>query len=80
MDKKLAHHVVRVAFRTAAELQALLVLLREQCEPEEYKKFALSIAGTIDAINVGLTDNVLTQFPEMAAEIEADLTNYGRVL
>jgi hypothetical protein len=40
----------------------------------------VGVAGAIDAVNVGLVDKVLAQFPEIAGEIEADIAKYGKVL
>ena len=80
MDRKLARHVVLAAFRTNGDLQTLLGFLKEHCEANEYKEFALGIAGAIDAVNIGLIDKVLAQFPEMSREIEADIAKYGKVL
>jgi hypothetical protein len=80
MDRKVAHHIVLSAFRSADELETLLGFLKEHCEVDEYKKFALGVAGAIDAVNTGLIDKVLAQFPEIAREIEADIAKYGKVL
>jgi len=80
MDKKIAHYLVMAAFRATGDLETLLGFLKQHCRPDEYEKFALGIAGAIDAVNAGLVDKVLAQFPEIAGEIEADIAKYGKVL
>ncbi len=80
MDKNLARHVIRVAFRNARDLQDLLTLLKEQCSPDEYRSYASGIAAAIDSINVALTNKALSSWPDLASEIDADLAKYGRVL
>jgi hypothetical protein len=80
MDDRLAWQIVRVSFRTSGELQDLLVLLKEQCSPEEYQDYAAGIARAIDSINDALLNAALASHPEFAARIEADLEKFGRVL
>jgi hypothetical protein len=80
MDKNLARHVIRVAFRNSRQLQELLALLKERCSAEEYQDHAVAIAAAIDAINVALTNRALSSWPELAGEIEADLARFGRVV
>jgi hypothetical protein len=80
MNTDTARHVIRTAFQTARELQDLLRLLKERCSAEEYKAFAIGIAAAIDGINVGLTNKVLSSHPELAKEIEANLTRSGRAM
>ena len=45
MDIELAREIVRTAFRSSAELQALLPVLKRRCGEEEYKGYALGIAA-----------------------------------
>jgi hypothetical protein len=80
MDIDVARHVIRVAFRSAAELQALLGILKERCEAEEYKSYAIATAAAIDGINVALTNRVLSSHPELTNEIEANLSRSGRAM
>lgn len=78
MDVKLAREVVRTAFRSSGELQALLPVLKQQCGAEEYKSYAFGIAAAIDAIGEALTNKALAAHPELSAEIEANLRERGR--
>ena len=71
MDKEVAREVVRAAFRSGAELQKLLRLLKERCSPEDYKDYAKQVTMAIDDIDSSLLDKVLAQFPELQDEIIA---------
>jgi hypothetical protein len=79
MDEKLAWEMVRVAFRTASELQELLGLLREHCSAEDYQDYAARIAQAIDAINDALLNTALSAHPEFATRIDADLATFGHI-
>jgi hypothetical protein len=78
MDIELAREVVRTAFRSSAELQALLPVLKQRCSAEEYKSYALGIAAAIDAIGLGLTNRALAAHPGLADEIESSVERQGR--
>jgi hypothetical protein len=71
MDKETACEVIRAAFRSGAELQKLLHVLKERCNPEDYKDYARQVTMAIDDIDTALLDKVLSQFPELKGEIEA---------
>ena len=78
MDIELAREVVRTAFRSSAELQSLLPVLKQRCSAEEYKSYALGIAAAIDAIGLGLTNRALAAHPGLAHEIETSLEKQRR--
>ena len=80
MDKELAQHVVRVAFRSAAQLQDLLPLLKEHCNGREYKAFTMAVAKAMDGINTELTNRVFASFPKLKEEVEENINKYGRVM
>lgn len=80
VNKELARHLVRVAFRSGRELEGALGVLKAACEPDEYRDFAKGIAGAIDGIHVALVNKAIAAYPELEAEIEADLQKYGRYL
>jgi len=79
MDKTLAWDLIRVSFRTARELQDLLPRLKEQCSAEDYQDYARGIAGAIHGINTALIDKAIAAYPDLAARIEADLAEFGRI-
>ena len=71
MDKELAREVVAAAFRSGAELEKLLVVLKQRCSPPDYKAYARQVEMAIDGIDEALLDKVLAEFPELRDEIEA---------
>jgi len=79
MDKTLAWDLIRASFRTARELQDLLPRLKEQCSAKDYQDYARGIAGAIHGINTALMDKAIAAHPELAARIEADLAEFGRI-
>jgi len=71
MDKELAREVVAAAFRSGAELEKLLDVLKARASAQDYKDYARQVVAAIDAIDAALLDKVLEQFPELRGEIEA---------
>jgi len=78
MDKEVAREVIRAAFRSGAELEKLLPMLKQHCSAEDYKDYARQVGMAIDGIDAALLDKVLAQFPELNAEIEAKMAAAGR--
>lgn len=75
MERELARHVVRVAFRAGGELEEVLRLLKQHLPADEYRDYAMGIAAAVDAINVALLNKVMAAHPDLEAEIEASLGN-----
>jgi hypothetical protein len=73
MDKELAWAAITAAFSCGAELQNLLQRLKQGCDAETYKQFAVGIATAIDTINVEVIDRALKKHPDLERRIEADL-------
>jgi hypothetical protein len=80
MDKDVARHIIRAAFRCSGELEELLPVLKTRCSPDEYKAFAIEIAKVIDCVGVALINRVLSIHPDLEAEIEANLARSGRAM
>ena len=80
MDKDVARHIISAAFRSSGELEELLPMLKARCSSDAYKAFALEIAKAMDGVGVALINRVLSIYPELAAEIEANLKSSGRAM
>jgi hypothetical protein len=80
MDKNVAREIIRAAFRSGGELEKLLSVLKDRCSAEDYKVYARQVAMAIDGIHAALLNKVLAQFPELAAEIEANIARSGRAM
>jgi hypothetical protein len=77
MNIELARRMVRSAFECGSQLQELLPLLKEQCEPED-RRYAHDIAEAIDKANTALISPALAAHPGLAAEIERAVKRTGR--
>jgi hypothetical protein len=80
VETKLALHVVRTAFASAAKLEQLLPLLKEHCGKEEGESYGMAIASAIAHIHRELTNKIFSSHPEVEAEIEKRMSRYGQVL
>jgi hypothetical protein len=80
MNRSLAKHLARTAFRSGNKLERLLPLLKEDCEAGEYDEYRGAIAMAIFAIQKELLQKVFSAHPTLEEEIESDIRTYGRVL
>jgi hypothetical protein len=78
MDIDLARQMVRADFRASRELGTLLRTLKANCSEGEYRDLALGVAAAIDGINTALTRKAIASHPELEAEIDASIREYGR--
>lgn len=78
MDIELARRMVRTAFECGAQLQDLMLPLKEQSDSEEYKRFARAIAEAIDATNMALMAPAMNEHPDLRSEIEESIKKTGR--
>ncbi|MBV9558139.1 MAG: hypothetical protein JO254_13800, partial [Pseudolabrys sp.] len=77
MDKDLARQVIRVAFASGRELETLVAPLKAGCAAEEYKYWMRQVAMAIDGVQVALVNKAIAKFPDLEAEIEANLARTG---
>lgn len=77
MDIDLAREVVRGAFRSAQELQALLPRLKAGCSAEEYQAYARAIGAAVAEITLQVVNRALEAHPELEAEVEASIARTG---
>jgi hypothetical protein len=80
MDRRLAKHIARAAFRSGGKLQELLPLLKEHCDDLEYDEYRRAIAMAIFGIQSELLKKVFCDHPTLEEEIESDIRTYGRIL
>jgi hypothetical protein len=71
--------MIRVSFRIGRQLKDLLLPLKEQCGPEEYRDHARAIAGALHGVSTALVDRALAAHPELSKRIEAELAESGRI-
>lgn len=80
MDLDLVRHVAVKGFSAMSKLTALLDLLRNHCEPEEYESFRRAIASCAANISIEIIDRALTPHPALEREIEERVQKYGVVV
>jgi hypothetical protein len=80
MDKDIAREVIRAVFRSGSELEKLIGMLKDRCSPEDYKSCIRQVATAIDGIHVALLNPILSRYPELKAEIEANLAHTGSAM
>ncbi len=79
MDSNAGWSVVKATFHVSGELQKLLLELKQECSDEDYRKYALAIAATIDRMNVELLNPTLVRFPGLRDRIERSLAGRGQI-
>lgn len=77
MNIDLARQMIRTAFASGNLLQALLPVLKQQCTPDEYGRWAHAIAVAIDSTNTALISAATEKYPELNEEIEASILAHG---
>jgi len=77
MDISLARTVLRGAFRSADELQQLLPKLKEGCDADEYASYSKAIATAVAEIALEVTNRVITDHPDLEAEVEESIARTG---
>lgn len=71
MDIRTAREIVDAAFRSGAELQAMLPVIRERCPREEYETYAKAIAACLAEVSLQVMNRLLAEHPVLEDEIEA---------
>jgi hypothetical protein len=80
MDIDLARHVVRAGFRAGRELEALLAVVKQGTEPEEYASFRRAVATAIHEIQEATLKKAMVEHPGLEGEIEGSIAKYGAYL
>ena len=78
MEKELAKLVALTAFRSSAEINSLVPLLKEYCSEDEYRSFGMAIATASAEIGLQILQKIYAAHPELEAEIESNVQKFGR--
>lgn len=70
--------MVMAGFRSTRELGDLIHVLKEHCAPEEYDRLKLAIAAAITKVFEATTDPAFAAHPSLGAEVDEQITKYGR--
>jgi hypothetical protein len=80
MQKPVAKHIVRSAYRSAAQLQEILAFAKLHCGAAEYPVVRKSVATAIMVINEEVVDKILKKHPALKREIEDSITKFGVII
>jgi hypothetical protein len=80
MKAELAKHVAMVSFRSSANLNELVPLLREHCEESEYRQYLDAIAAVSGEIAMRILKPIYAEYPEIEAEIDRRISEYGTLI
>lgn len=78
MTIDIARLLIAAALRASGELSALIPVLKDRCEPDEYRGYLLEIAAAIDAVQAPLINKALVAYPDLARGIEENIARTGR--
>ena len=78
MEKELAKLVVLTAFRSSSELGNLVPLLKEHVDEATYRRYGTAIATASAEIGRQILHPLFATYPELEAEIEANVRKFGR--
>ena len=78
MERELAKLIALTAFRSSAEINNLVPILKEQCSDADYRSFAMAIASASTEIGQQLLNKVYSLYPDIKGELEARVKKYGR--
>lgn len=80
MDIDVARYAARQSFKIARQLQDTLLVLKEKCDADEYKRCAVDIAMAVDAVSVALLNRAIQFHPNLEQEIDAQISAHGRYI
>jgi hypothetical protein len=77
MEKDLAKIVALTAFRSSADLNNLIPLLKEHCSEDECRTFGIAIATASSAIGQEILQKIFALYPEISMEFDKQIGKYG---
>ena len=80
MNKELAKHIARIAFKASADLGDVIPFVKERCSQEEYEEIAFAIASATAGIGQDVLNLLFDKFPDIKRDFDNDIKEYGRIL
>jgi predicted aconitase len=77
MKTELARHIALTAFRSSANLNDLIPLIKEHSTEDEYRKYLDAIAAVSGEIAMRILKNIYAEHPEIEGEIDRRIDAYG---
>jgi hypothetical protein len=78
MDKQLARIIVSSGFRRSRELTDLLHLMKAKCTADEFERLKPALTNAIAEITVATFRPAFAAHPDLEAEVDATIREYGR--
>jgi len=78
MDKELAKLVALTAFRSSADINNLIPLLKEHCSEAECRDFGIAIATASAGISQQILSKVFALHPDLEVAFDMQIRKYGR--
>lgn len=79
MEKDLAEFILKTAFRSSADLNDLIPLLKQHCSDDEYRIYFDAISRASGEIAVKILNPIFKQYPDIEKEFERKIEEFGRV-
>jgi len=77
MQKPVAKHIIKSAFRASAYLEQILPFAKGYCDGDEYQRLLKSVAVAIHGIHDQVIEQVLVVHPDLRKEIDDSIAAYG---
>ncbi|HUA55622.1 MAG TPA: hypothetical protein VMB81_25785 [Candidatus Sulfotelmatobacter sp.] len=77
MQKPVAKHIIKSAFRAGTYLEQILPFAKEHCDGDEYQRLLKSVAIAIHGIQDQIVEQVLLVHPDLRQEIDDSIAAYG---
>jgi len=78
MDKDIARHIAKVAFRSWSQMADLVYWLKFHCEPAEHKEIGKAIARACGEVIFEVQNKMYALYPELEREYEETIKKYER--
>lgn len=77
MNIEIARTIARAAFRSSRELGALIPILKNSLNDEEFRIHSKAIATAIASIQLEIVNKLIADHPNLEAEIESAIKRDG---
>ena len=77
MKAELARHIALVAFRSSANLNELLPLIRDHCDEDEYRAYLEGISSITAEVAQQVLKRVYDEHPDIEKDIDKRIEEYG---
>ena len=77
MDNELARHIAVTAFRSSANMNDLIPLLKEHCSNDEYQVYLEAISAISGDIAYKFLKKIYDEHPDIEKDIDNRIDKYG---